>query len=315
MILEIVIGFVLLVFGGDTLVKGAVAVARKLGLSELLIGLTLVGIGTSIPELVTNIEGALAGVPDLAVGNVIGSNLSNILLVLGLSAVIYPIACPPDMLKRDGVWLNLSVLLFALCALIGQIHQVTGLVFMCLLCVYIYTVYKQETLVHDASAEMHEHEAEAVHPWFDSIPGGLGLAVFGIALTVGGAKLVVGGAVELATGFGISEVVIGMTVVALGTSLPELATACMAAYRKSSDVALGSIVGSNISNIFLVLGATAFIQPLAIPDVSVLFDTPMLALTTIALLIMVRSGHRLSRPEGAFFVLCYVGYMTWSIMR
>lgn len=315
MILEIIFGFILLVFGGDTLVKGSVAVARKLGLSELLIGLTLVGIGTSIPELFTNIQSALAGVPDLAVGNIIGSNLSNILLVLGASAMIFPVACPRDLLKRDGVWLVLSLLIFVVFAAYGQIPRFAGVVFIGLLAAYIVLVYRQEQVVHDASSEMHEHEAEAIHPWHDSVPAGVAMALIGIAMTVLGAKLLVSGASTIALSFGISEVVIGMTVVALGTSLPELVTAIIAALRKSSDVALGSVVGSNISNIFAVLGATAIVQPLNIPAESLISDIPMLAFTTIMLLILVRSGHKLSRIEGGFFVLCYIGYMGWSLVR
>ena len=315
MILEIIGGFILLVLGGDTLVKGAVAVARKLGLSELLIGLTLVGVGTSVPELVTNIQGALSGVPDLAVGNVIGSNLANILLVLGVSAMIYPIACPKGLLKRDGIWLNLSLLMFVACVFLHGIPSWMGFVFVGALGLYIYTVYRQESVDHDISAEMHEHEAEAVHPWFESVPGGLALAVIGICMTVGGANLVVSGAVAAAAAMGVSDVVIGMTVVALGTSLPELVTAVMAAIRKSSDVALGGVVGSNISNILLVLGATSIIHPLNIPDESIIYDLPMVAITTILFLTMVRSGHRLSRSEGAFFTMCYAGYMIWSLYR
>lgn len=315
MILDIIFGFILLVLGGDTLVKGAVAVARKLHLSELLIGLTLVGIGTSTPELVTNIQGALSGVPDLAVGNIIGSNLSNILLVLGVSAAIFPIVCPNDLLKRDGIWLVFSMLIFALCGLYGEVPRVVGAVMAALLGVYIYTVYTQEKCTNDASSQMHTHEGEAVHPWFNSIFAGLFMALIGIAMTVYGAKLLVSGATVAAKSFGVSDVVIGMTVVALGTSLPELVTAVMAAIRKSSDVALGSIVGSNISNILMVLGLTAVVEPLGIPRESVTQDIPMLTVTTILLLILVRSGHKLSRKEGLFFVVCYVAYMSYSVMR
>ena len=315
MILEILIGFFFLVLGGDTLVKGAVAVARKLGLSELLIGLTLVGFGTSTPELVANIQGAMMGAPDLAVGNVIGSNLANILLVLGTAAVIFPIGCPKDLLKRDGAWLILSMLLFAILAAYGEIPRMVGLALALLLIVYVYTVYKQEKVERDVSTEMHEHEAEAIHPWFNSVFGGLILAVIGMAMTIGGAKLAVSGAVALAGSMGISDVVIGMTVVALGTSLPELVTAVVAAIRKSSDVALGGVVGSNISNVLMVLGLTSVVHPLSIPRESMLYDLPMLAATTILLLMLVRSGHRLSRAEGGFFVLCYVGYMAYSVIR
>lgn len=312
---SIIVGFVLLVFGGDTLVKGSVAVARKLGFSELLIGLTLVGMGTSTPELVTNLEGAIKGVPDLAIGNVVGSNICNILLVLGAAAAISPITCPKDLLRRDGVWLILSLLVFVACEFFGVISRAAGMVFVILLFIYMFVLYKQEKNSHGPSAQMHEHEAEAVHPWLDSMWGGLLLAVLGVAMTIGGAKLAVSGAVELATIIGVSDMVIGMTVVALGTSLPELVTAVMAARRGASDVALGAVIGSNIFNIFMVLGMTAIIYPLQIPAESLTTDIPMVVITTILLLYFIRSDHKLCRKEGVFFVLLYFAYMAYSVMR
>lgn len=313
--ISIILGFILLVVGGDTLVKGAVAVARKMGLSELLIGLTLVGIGTSMPELVTNLEGALTGVPDLAVGNVVGSNICNILLILGTAAAIYPITCPNDLLRRDGIWLVLSLLVFVACELFGSINQLAGVVFIGLLAAYMIILYKQEKTDHGESAQMHEHEAEVVQPWLQSTAGGALLVVVGLALTIGGAKLAVSGAVALASSIGVSDMVIGLTVVALGTSLPELVTAVMAARRGASDVALGTVIGSNIFNIFMVLGMTSIIHPLQIPAEALTSDIPMMVISTLLLLVFIRSGRKLSRTEGSFFVLLYFAYMAYSVMR
>lgn len=311
--LLILAGFILLVFGGDTLVRGAVSIARRLGWSELLIGLTLVSIGTSAPELFTNIEGALSGAPGIAVGNVIGSNIANILMVLGATAIIYPVACAPRALRRDGAALICASFLLIAFAAYGQLPRMAGIVFLCLLAAYLFYLYKKENQTHDASALLHEQEASSVTSfrfpiWVDAL-----ITCVGIGMTMQGAKWLVSGATDIARQFGVSDTVIGLTVVAIGTSLPELVTSVMAARKRCTDVALGNVVGSNIVNILLVLGGTAIISPLAIDPVVMVLDVWVLLFSALLLILFARTDHHINRREGLVFVACYVAYIGYQL--
>lgn len=253
--MEIVLGLILLLVGGDTLVRGSVAVARKLGISELMIGLTLVGFGTSTPELVTSIDAALAGSAGISVGNVVGSNIANILLILGLAALIYPVACQPAAVRRDGVVLILSALSCVVVALFGQMQMLTGIGFIALVFIYVIYTYFKERATELPSAELRRDEVKLAEPWTSSLWVGLILAAGGIGLTIFGAQLLVDGAIELARARGISEATIGLTIVAVGTSLPELVTSIVAAVRRNGDIALGNVIGSNIYNIWFILAS------------------------------------------------------------
>ena len=308
-------GLVLLAAGGEFLVRGAVGLAQILRISPLLAGLTIVGFGTSTPELATSIQAAMAGSPGIALGNVIGSNIANILLILGASAVLLPLVVQPAAFKRDAIALAGSTALCVVAVLMGTIGALTGVVLLAALVAYIVWAYRSEKEAGDAEAERHVTEAEDAAPqthngWI------LGLMVVaGLAGAIFGAKLLVEGAVELASAAGISEAVIGLTIVAVGTSLPEL-VACMVAVRKNHpEVALGNVVGSNIYNVLGILGATAIIHPLEVPAEIARFDIWALAAVTALLLVQLRSGWKITRSEGALLLVLYAGYTAFLIMR
>ena len=253
-VLFLLVGFALLVAGGEALVRGSVALATRLGMSPLLIGLTLVGFGTSMPELVTSVNAALAGLPGIAVGNVVGSNIANILLILGTAAVISPVIVGRSALRRDGTAMMAATVLAAAVMLSGELGRVVGAVLVVALAVYLVVAYR-------TGGEEEEPGDAPTH----SVPIALLLAVGGIGVTVLGARLAVDAAVEIATALGVSNTVVGLTVVAVGTSLPELVTSAVAAARRQGDVALGNVLGSNIYNLLGILGVTALVEPIAVP--------------------------------------------------
>ena len=310
MLLSLVAGFVLLVLGGEALVRGAVATATRLGLSPLFIGIVLVGFGTSSPELVTSLQAAFAGSPGIAVGNVVGSNIANILLILGVGALLLPIICEPKAFYRDGTVVGVSAVLLAAVVMVGHLDRWTGLGFVAALFGYIVFTYVKESRSPDEGAALHEAEAAlqlTAKPM--ALPLALAFAIGGIALTIFGAKLLVDGAIELAATAGISEAVIGLTVVAVGTSLPELVTAIIAALKKQGDVAFGNILGSNIYNTFGILGITAAVHPLDVPFEIIEFDIWVMLAATVMLLFFAVSGWKVSRREGAVLLGAYVLYL------
>jgi cation:H+ antiporter len=318
MVLSLVAGFVLLVLGGETLVRGSVATATRLGLSPLFIGIVLVGFGTSSPELVTSLQAAFAGSPGIAVGNVVGSNIANILLILGLGALLLPIACDPKAFYRDGTVVGVSALILAGVVMIGHLDRWTGLAFVAALLAYIVFTYVKESRAPDEAAAVHAGEAALKlggEPM--RLPLALALAIGGIGLTVYGAKLLVDGAIELAATYGVSEAVIGLTVVAVGTSLPELVTAVIAAIKKHGDVAFGNILGSNIYNTFGILGITAAVHPLDVPFEIIEFDIWVMLVATVLLLFFAVSGWIVSRREGAVLLglyVLYIGVLAWGAL-
>jgi len=309
-------GLVLLAVGGELLVRGAVGMAARLGISPLLAGLTIVGFGTSTPELATSVQAALAGAPGIALGNVVGSNIANILLILGLSAVILPLSVNPASFARDSIALGGAALLATGAVLLGMIGVLPGLVLLAALAAYVWWAYKSESAAHDAEALRHEHEAEdrPVPPGTGPLVLG-GMIIAGLAAAIFGAGWMVDGAVVLASAAGVSESVIGLTVVAVGTSLPELIACIVAVLRKHEDVALGNVVGSNIYNLCGILGLTALIHPIEVPAEIAAFDIWVMLGVTALLIVQLRSGWRLSRIEGALLVALYAGYTTWLAMR
>jgi cation:H+ antiporter len=305
----LIAGLVLLVAGGDLLVRGATTAARLLGVSPLMIGLTLVGFGTSTPELVTSVIAAMNEAPGIAVGNVVGSNIANILLILGISAVIYPLAVDPRGFRRDSTVVVVASLACLAAVLVGFLGRLVGLLFLAALAAYIVFVYVQERRAKDEAGEVLEHMAEDAPTGPSSLPLSIGLAVAGIALTILGARWLVVGAIDLAQGLGVSDAVIGLTVVAVGTSLPELATTAVAALRRHADVAYGNIVGSNIYNILGILGATAAIHPIAVPARIAELDIWLMLGATALLVLFARSGWTLQRWEGVAFLTAYAVYI------
>jgi cation:H+ antiporter len=304
------LGLILLTAGGEILVRGAVGAARALGVSPLLVGLTLVGFGTSTPELVTSLTAALNGSPGIAVGNVVGSNIANILLILGVTAAVLPLGILPAAFKRDGMALAASTLACLFAVLLGYLDRWLGVVFVLALVGYIVWAYLNERRAPDAEAERQEHMAQDAAPApGTSVPVALVLAGGGIALTILGARFLVTAAIELAQGLGVSDTVIGLTVVAAGTSLPELVACVVAALRRHADVALGNIVGSNIYNVFGILGVTAIVNPIPVPSEIARVDVWVLVGATALLLLFLRTGWTLKRWEGWAFVGLYVAYI------
>jgi cation:H+ antiporter len=326
-ILTLLGGLVLLALGGEFLVRGAVSIAERFGVSPLLIGLTLVGFGTSTPELVTSVQAAIAGSPGIAVGNIVGSNIANILLILGLSAMIFPVVVQKNALKRDGVLVVVTAILLAGVGFFWQLDRIVGLLFLAGLVGYILYAYMQER-VHPNQVETaaglkaaayegshpgaHVTEAEPVAspPASSLVPSAL-MLLGGLALVIFGGNLLVTSAVSLARSLGISETVIGLTIVAVGTSMPEFVTSVIAAIRKQGDVALGNILGSNIYNILGIGGVTALISPTVIPPEIVRFDNLVMVGISALLLFLAWTGYRIGRREGALLFASYVAYVWW----
>jgi cation:H+ antiporter len=302
---------VVLVIGGELIVRGAVRAASLLGMSPLLIGLTLVGFGTSTPELLTSLVAAFAGSPGIAVGNVVGSNIANSLLILGVAAVIAPLAVQPAAFRRDSIALAGSSLACALAVWLGFLDRLTGIAFVALLAGYIVWAWRHERQGRDAEAERQEQIASDVPTGPQGLSAALVLAGIGIGLTMLGAKLLVDGAIDLARGWGVSETVIGLSIVAIGTSLPELVASVIAALRGHGGVALGNVIGSNIYNILGILGVTAAVHPIAIPPEIARLDIWVLLAVTALLIVFLRSGWILQRWEGAVFLGSYACYVGW----
>lgn len=318
-ILLLIGGLALLIVGGDLLVRGAVRIATRLGISPLVIGLTLVGFGTSAPELVTSVQASLAGAPGIALGNVVGSNIANILLILGISALITPIAIQSMALKRDGLTMAAVAIAFALLTAFAPFGRILGTAFVAALATYLVVAFRQESAAsadHGAAYDKAEAAQEvdpALRPGRDGTSGGillpLAIALGGLVLVVGGGKLLVDGAVGLARSFGISETVIGLTIVAIGTSAPELVTSVMAALRRQSDIAFGNVVGSNIYNILGIAGLTALIAPTEVPPEIVRFDNPIMVAVSLLMLVFAWTGFRIGRREGGFLLAGYASYL------
>jgi len=297
-ILFILLGFAALLGGGEFLVRGAVAVAQRFRISPLVIGLTLVGFGTSMPELLTSVQAALAGSPGIAMGNVVGSNIANILLILGVAAVLAPVAIARSGFLRDGSVLMAATVLCAVLVVRGDVGRGAGAVLV--LCLVAYLVYALKT--GDADDTDPPAKAMATAP-------ALLLALGGLALTLVGAWLLVKGAVSIAAALGVSEAVIGLTVVAVGTSLPELVTSVAAARKGQGDLAFGNVVGSNIFNILGILGVTALVKPLAVPPEIIGFDIWVMLGATALLIGFALAGWRVTRGRGALLLGAYVAYL------
>ena len=304
----LIVGLCLLAFGGDTMVGGAVALAKRLGVSALLIGLTLVGFGTSTPELLTSLVAAFQKSDSIALGNIVGSNIANILLVLGMAAVITPIRIDLQAFKRDGFFLILSTIGVIIAALLGQINFCMGLILVGLLIFYVYYSYQSDKKQAAAQEKTPEPIEKQMPVWLALLK-----AVGGIALTMLGAKLLVDNAIILAKSWGISEAVIGLTIVAVGTSLPELATSVMAAVRKHNDVAFGNVVGSNIYNALFILGFTALFITLRVPA-GMGKDVALMTLVTVILIGLAFWKKQISRPIGCLFLTAYAFYTAYLFL-
>lgn len=323
-IVAIIVGFGLLILGGELLVRGAVRAAETIGVSPLLIGIVLVGFGTSAPEMAISLQAAALNSPGIAIGNFVGSSISNILLILGLSAMVMPIAVTSRALTRDGTVVVLASITFAVVSVFLPLDRYVGAIFLLWLISYLFYAWRQEQSSgsRDPTSAMQKAEAHGQlrHLTVGSrlmarVRAGKPLAIaltmtaIGLAVLVFGGRVLVDGAVVLAREFGVSEAVIGLTVVAIGTSMPELVTSLVAALRSQPAVAVGNILGSNIYNILGVGGMTGFIAPTLVPERIVTFDNLVMVGASILLMIFARSGFRLSRLEGAVLFLGYGAYL------
>lgn len=308
-------GITLLLAGGEGLIRGAVGLARRLGISPFIVGLTIIGFGTSAPELVVSVDAALSGAPGIAVGNVVGSNMANMLLIVGAAALVSPLAVHPDAIRRDSMIMVAATLFFATVAFLGTMTWVHGIAFVAGL--FLYLAYSLWSDARSAGpvAELHGHEAEEVAVGLPDQVWVLVIAMLiGLAALVGGSRIAVIGATSMARDAGISEEVIGLTLVAIGTSLPELATALMAARRGHSDVCIGNVIGSNIFNLLGIAGAAAIAAPLPFSQDIVNFDISALIVVTMILIGFMATGHRVHRWEGAILLLLYVIYISVHLL-
>lgn len=304
-------GLALLLFGGEVLIRGAVGLAKRAGISPFIVGLTIIGFGTSAPEVVVSVDAALSGSPGIAVGNVIGSNIANILLIVGAAALFVPLAVHPDALRRDGTMMVFATVLFIAIALMGTATWYHGVISITVLVAYLAYSIWSDRQGNDAVAQMHSDEGELLQSglpdklWVMLLALGIGL----VAL-VAGSRFAVIGASAIAREAGISEEVIGITLVAFGTSLPELATAMVAAARKQADVCIGNVIGSNIFNLLGITGAAAIAAPLPFAASVVSFDIWVLLAVTVLFMWFMLTGRRIQRWEGFVLLLLYFTYIS-----
>jgi len=307
-LLMTVAGFVVLFVGGEFLLRGAVGMSRALGLSPLLIGLTVVAAATSMPELVVTLTAGLEELPDVGVGNIIGSNIANTLLILGVAAVLHPIQTPPRLVVRDAGAMLLATAAFVGFGVTGALTRWHGGVMLALLSLYLMFSYASERRRPDLGERETEVPAQlgvsAMH-----LPRALLAILFGAGALVMGSHWLIDGGVTIARAAGVSETVIGATLVAVGTSLPELAAAIVSALRRHPDVALGNVLGSNIFNLLMVLGTLAIIAPVQLAAEVLRFDIWVLGAVTLGVVIVMMSRWRVTRLEGAFFVALYAVYI------
>jgi len=299
----VIAGLIGLFFGGEALVRGSVGIARRMAVPPLLIGLTVVGFGTSTPELLVSVDAALRGVPDIAVGNIIGSNIANILLIVGVSALVWPIRISGATLRRDtGVMMAATLVLIPVLAL-GEIARLSGLALFAGLVMYLSWAYLRPGEAEAAS------ETDATPP---SNLISLLWVIAGLFALMAGARMLVDGAVAIARGYGVSEAFIGLTIVAIGTSLPELATSLIAALRRQSEIAIGNIIGSNIFNILGILGVTAMVTPIPVASRFLSFDLPILIAASLVLTGLLLTRPTIGRGVGAVMLTSYLAYVWFA---
>ncbi|WP_217988324.1 calcium/sodium antiporter [Aliifodinibius salipaludis] len=313
-ILFFIAGLLLLIGGAELLVRGASKLAARLGMSSLVIGLTVVAFGTSAPELAISMQSGFAGESDLLLGNVIGSNIFNVLLILGLSAIITPLVVSKKLIKLDVPFMIVVSIVLYLFALSGSINRIEGIILFVTLLIYLgYLVYdsqqnnpeEQEQLPEDNSRQAGDH-------WLWH----LFFVVAGLGLLVLGARWLVDSAVTFAEYLGLSSLIIGLTIVAAGTSLPEVATSIMASIKGERDMAVGNIVGSNLFNMMCIVGLTATVLPedISVADGVLAFDLPVMIAVSIACLPIFFTGNVIARWEGVLFLIYYLVFTTYLIL-
>lgn len=312
-----VLGIVLLVGGAEWLVRGASRLAAISGISPLVIGLTVVAFGTSAPELAVSVQSALGGQPDIALGNVVGSNIFNVLFILGISALIAPLVVSQQLIRLDvPLMIGVSVLMYLL-ALDGSIGRLDGLLLFAGILMYTgFSIVKSRRESAQVQEEYAQEFGKPVAPTGREILKNLALIIVGLALLVLGARWLVEGAVAIARLFGVSELIIGLTIVAGGTSLPEVAASIVASLRGERDIAVGNVVGSNLFNILAVLGLASLISPqgIQVSPAALSLDIPVMIAVAVACLPIFFTGFRIDRWEGILFLGYYVAYTVYLIL-
>ena len=307
--LFLVIGVALLTAGGEALIRGALGIAERLRVSPLLSGLVIVGFGTSMPEMVVSIDAVLSGTPNIAIGNVIGSNIANILLILGLCAVITPLAVTPVALRRDAVMVIAASLLFIVLAWGKGLATIDAVILLLVLSSYLAWAYWSERFNTAPSGVVHEAEAAEINIVPRSFIWSVCATALGLTLLIAGSQVLLKGAVGIAQIMGISETVIGLTLVAVGTSLPELTISVIAALRRHADVAVGNILGSNIFNLLGILGVSALVEPLEVTGRIATFDQWVMLGVALLLFLFLFTSHKLNRMEGGVLLIGYAVYV------
>jgi cation:H+ antiporter len=310
----LIFGLLLLVVAGEFLVKGAVGVSILLKLSPLVIGMTVVSFGTSMPELLVSLNGALDGNSGIAIGNVVGSNIVNVAFILGLSVIILPILPDKQTLKIDYPVMVAASLIYMIFALDYYIARWEGIVLFLILIIFVYRMVaksrKDEKVRSEANKDNEQEDVKTIPVWKS-----LTFVALGLIGLFFGAEWFVDGAIQIAASFGLSDAIIGVTVVAVGTSMPELIASVIAAVRKQADISIGNIIGSNIFNIFGVLGLTAIIHPIGVGKESVTFDGVWMVVVALLLFPMMYIGKALGRISGVILVVSYFVYIGWMILK
>lgn len=304
-LLLIVLGTVLIVWGADRLTEGAVAIAAKMHIPEIIIGLTIVAFGTSAPEFAVSLSSALKGTADMAVGNIVGSNIFNTMFIIGVAALVLPIATTRAMVKKDIPFaIVASIILLALCAYDRELSRWDALILLVVLCIFMYNTIRAAKAgkLDEQAAEVHTMATWKAIAWF----------IVGLGCLVFGSNLFVDSASSIARTLGLSDAVIGLTIVAGGTSLPELATSVVAARKGNSAIAIGNVVGSNVLNILLILGLTGVISPMANLQLLPL-DYALMLLSMVLLWLFSRTKFRIERWEGLLLIVLYIAYVAFLI--
>ena len=316
-IVFLIAGLVLLVIGAEILVRGASKLASSLGISPLVIGLTIVAFGTSAPEMAVSIGASWSGQADLALGNVVGSNIFNILMILGLSAVVAPLVVSQQLVRLDVPLMIAASIAVLLMGLDNKISRIDGLFLFGTVLAYTFFLIRQSR--RESSAAVHEQYDAEFSTASNTAMGYVRDAVFilgGLALLVLGARWLVDSAVQIAQYLGMSELVIGLTIVAAGTSMPELATSVIASLRGERDIAVGNVVGSNLFNLLAVLGLSSIVSPdgVQVADAALVFDIPVMIGVALICLPIFFTGYLISRFSGALFLFYYVAYTLYLLM-
>ena len=304
-IVFVLIGLGLLMGGGEFLVRGSVAIADRMGLSKALIGATFVGFGTSMPEFVASFGAAAIGEDDIALGNVIGSDTVNLLLILGVCSLIYPMAAPRGRLGLDFFFVMLASLICLLIVYIGGLPVWMAGILLVIFIVYMVQLFRSDKGGFESEVTVVAH----------SVPVALILSAFGIGLLIAGAELLIKGASGIAVFYNVPEAIIGITIVGVGTSAPELFASIVASFKKENAIAFGNIIGSNIFNVFAVLGITGLFFPLTDLGGFSIWDGVVLVAATIAMFAFAATRQRISRVEGGLMVAAYLIYLVWLVIR